>query len=112
LDKDFKAWHEVEIIKLKEKKAAQVKMDPAQKEANELMQQALKGDKSALADVKNHLKGARGKKKGKLSDFDACILEGWRDPNGKSAARNAAKRCKWLGLNKDSGSVSAGSSDS
>ncbi|KAF9518037.1 hypothetical protein BS47DRAFT_1359084 [Hydnum rufescens UP504] len=53
-----------------------------------------------------------GKKKGKLSNFDACILEGWRDPNSKSVARNAAKCHKRLGLDKDSGSMSAGSSGS
>ncbi|KAF9503238.1 hypothetical protein BS47DRAFT_1402599 [Hydnum rufescens UP504] len=98
-NEDFEAWREVEIIKFKKRKqAAQAKMDVARKEANELMQRALKGD--------------NGKKKGKLSDFDACILEGWRDPNSKSAARNAAKHRKRLGLDKDSGSVSAGSSGS
>ncbi|KAF9506835.1 hypothetical protein BS47DRAFT_1399122, partial [Hydnum rufescens UP504] len=112
-NEDFEAWREVEIIKFKKRKqAAQAKMDVAWKEANELMQRALKGDKSALADVKSHLKGASRKKKGKLSNFDACILEGWRDPNSKSAARNAAKCCKQLELDKDSGSVSAGSSGS
>ncbi|KAF9520822.1 hypothetical protein BS47DRAFT_1386991 [Hydnum rufescens UP504] len=86
-NEDFEAWREVEIIKFKKRKqAAQAKMDVAWKEANELMQRALKGNKSALADVKSRLKGASGKKKGKLSDFDACILEGWRDPNSKTGS--------------------------
>ncbi|KAF9502757.1 hypothetical protein BS47DRAFT_1403151 [Hydnum rufescens UP504] len=92
-NEDFEARREVEIIKFKKRKqAAQAKMDVARKEANELMQRALKGNKSALADVKSRLKGASGKKKGKLSDFDACILEGWRDPNSRVQARNAAKQ--------------------
>ncbi|KAF9507231.1 hypothetical protein BS47DRAFT_1398853 [Hydnum rufescens UP504] len=97
-NEDFEAQCKVEIIKFKKRKqAAQAKMDVAWKEANELM---------------HRLKGASRKKKGKPSDFDACILEGWRDPNSKSAARNAAKCCKQLRLDKDSGSMSAGSSGS
>ncbi|KAF9516223.1 hypothetical protein BS47DRAFT_1391001 [Hydnum rufescens UP504] len=80
LYEDYLAWHEAGFDKLRKAKvAADEWMAVAARDAHDLMQ----------------LHGAIGKKKQKLSEFNACIIVEWRAPGRDNTARNEAKcrRC-------------------
>ncbi|KAF9518614.1 hypothetical protein BS47DRAFT_1388788 [Hydnum rufescens UP504] len=90
---DYLARREAGFNKLRRAKvAADEQMAVAARDACNLMQRAKDGNMFTLDEVKCRLHGAIGKKKQKLSEFNACIVVEWRVPGRDNAARNEAKR--------------------